>query len=400
MYRDENILASGSITDEALERYKSRVGSDFKVNSTFNEEATLTAVRRFCDGIGEENRLYRDPEYAAGTPWGEVTAPPSFVMSVYPGWILQGLPGVHVFHSSSDFEFYRPIRLDDHITPENTFKGYRQMKSKLGERTILEIQEARYRAPGGELYARAKLTGVRTERADAREAGVYDDITLPHPWKEEELCILEDNILNERPRGNRPLFFEDVSVGDTLPAVTKGPLGVTDIIAYCIGACPVKLQAHGLALKQYRRHPAWGFRDRHTQALEPVFCVHYNTDAAVSAGVPYPYDLGSQRHAWLMQMLTNWMGDCGWIKRCSARYSGFMFLSDAVVLNGRVTRKFVTDQGEHCIQIFAEAINQRQEAIMSGPSVVVLPSRQEGPDAVVTTLLRLADSKQGKEGRR
>lgn len=398
MYSDETVLAGGYITDEALAHYESRVGCEFKISSTFNEDATITAIRRFCDGIGEGHALYHDPQYAKATPWGEVVAPPSFVLSVFPGWLLQGLPGVHVFHSSSDFRFYRPIRLDDHITPENIFKGYRQLKSKLGDRTILEIQEARYRAPDGGLYAKAKLTGVRSERGEAREAGIYDGITLPHPWKEEELIALEENIVNERARGCRPLYFEDVNEGDTLPTVTKGPLGVTDIIAYCIGACPVKLKAHGLALNQYRRHPAWGFRDRTTSALEPVFCVHYNNDAAVSAGVPYPYDLGSQRHAWLMQMLTNWMGDYGWVKRSSARYSGFMFLSDAVVISGRVTRKFVTSEGEHCVQIFAEAINQRQETIMSGPSVVVLPTQKEGPDAVVTALLQAAEAKQGMGG--
>ena len=96
----------GRITPESLEEYRSRVGNILRVSDVFNERASRIAIRRFCDGIGDSNPLYTDPEYAAASVWRREYAPPSFVVSVFPGWILQGLPGVHAFHTSSSFHFY------------------------------------------------------------------------------------------------------------------------------------------------------------------------------------------------------------------------------------------------------------------------------------------------------
>ena len=91
------------------------------MSSVFNESATAQAIGRFCDGVGESNPLYRDREYARRSLWGGLVAPPSFVMSVFPGWILQGLPGVHAFHTSFDFTFNGQIREGDKLYPRSVF---------------------------------------------------------------------------------------------------------------------------------------------------------------------------------------------------------------------------------------------------------------------------------------
>lgn len=378
----------GLITAEALEVYKSRVGMSLHVSSIFNRQATNEAVTRFCDGIGEGNPLFREPDYAATTPWGGIIAPPSFVMSVFPGWVLQGLPGVHAFHTSSDFTFNLPIRQGAQIIPESKFTGYRCLQSKLGENTICEYQTATYRDEKGRILTQAKVTGVRTERSAARDANLYKDIVLPHPWTDEELLALEERVLSEKCRGQEPLFFEDVAVGDVLPTLIKGPLGLTDIIAYCIGASPVKLKAHGLALEEFRRHPAWGFRDCDSRTLEPIFGVHYSQSAAKAAGMPYPYDIGSQRHTWLIQMLTNWVGDTGWLQRCFAKYTGFVFLSDAVTLNGEVSRVYQGQAEFGYVDVKTTAVNQRGQEVMKGTSTVLLPSRSGTDSASIIHILK------------
>lgn len=390
MCAEKGDLADGRITEEALAVYRSRVGMSLRVSGIFNEFATRDAIRRYCDGIGEGNPLYRDPDYAAASPFGRLVAPPSWVMSVFPGWILQGLPGVHVLHTSSDFEFLAPVAEGTRIVPESVFTGFRQVKSALGERAIIEIQNAAYKDGDGRVLTRVKVTGLRAEREAAREAGACEDFELPHPWTPGELLALEERVLAEACRGAEPRYFEDVQVGDVLPPVTKGPLGLTDIIAYCVGAAPVKTLAHGLALREFRRHPAWAFRDRDTCALEPIFGVHYNKNAAASIGMPYPYDVGSQRHAWLIQMLTNWMGDAGWLKRCYAKYSGFVFLSDAVTITGHVTKTYVNSGGECCVDIATSAVNQRGQEVMPGNSTVILPSRAGGAFPASLRLERLA----------
>jgi acyl dehydratase len=372
----DNPLHDGFITDEALATFQSRVGSKLRIKNIFNELASKEAIRKFCDGIGDPNPLWRDEQYAQSTRYGSLIAPPSWLGSVFPTWVLQGLPGVHAFQTSTDWEFYRPVLLGERIIPECIFTYFRVMNSEFAGRSILERQEARYFNQNGELVARAKVAGLRAERPATRAKGKYNSIQLPHPWTEKELETIEDEVMDEQIRGSNTRYWEDVEIGEKLPQIVRGPLGLSDIIAYCIGASPVQIKAHGLALREYRKHPAWAFRDSTTFALEPIYGVHYNKAAANSAGLPYPYDTAVQRHCWLMQLMTNWMGDDGWLKRSYAKYRNFVYLSDVLWIRGKVTRKYIDESGKCCVDIKTTATNQRGEEVMPGVSTVVFPSRK------------------------
>ena len=157
----------------------------------------------------------------------------------------------------------------------------------------------------GELVAKAREWSVRAERGASRETGKYHSLQLPHPWTDEELKKIEDETLAEEVRGASVRYWEDTEVGEELKPVVKGPFGLTDMVAYCVGAQPVRLAAHGVQLRYYREHPAFAFRDPDTCALEPIYAVHYNKAAANAAGLPYPYDVGAQRQGWLIHLLTN-----------------------------------------------------------------------------------------------
>ena len=114
-------MQEGLITPEALEVFRHRIGIKLRIGNQFNELASKDAIRKFAYGIGDPNPLWRDEDYAAKTRYGCLIAPPSWPYSVYPTWVLQGLPGVHAFHSGNDWEFYRPILVGDKITPECIF---------------------------------------------------------------------------------------------------------------------------------------------------------------------------------------------------------------------------------------------------------------------------------------
>ena len=224
---------------------------------------------------------------------------------------------------------------------------------------------------------------VRYERQTARGKseegkGKYDYIKIPHPWTEDELVRVDRDVLAEEIKGSKMRYWEDVQVGDELTPVVKGPFGMTDIVAYCVGAAPVQLAAHGAQLRLYKKHPAWGFRDPVTHAWEPVYSVHYSTAAALGVGALYAYDVGVQRHCWLVNLLTNWMGDEGWLKRCYAEYRRFVYHSDAVWFRGKVTSKYVDENGECCVDIETHGVNQRGEDTIPGHSTIVLPSREKG----------------------
>lgn len=375
--KGKSSLVEGRITEEGLAELRSRVGKKLRI-TPFNTLASQDAIRHFVDGVGDVNFLFRDEEYAKTTRYGCLVAPPSWLYSVFPTWIPQGLKGVHAFHSGNDWTFYRPIYEGDSITAELTFTHFEEKQSKFAERTIIVHYDDNYFNQHGEVVANAKAWSIRAERRAAREKGKYSAITLPHPWTAEELEEIEGEVLNEEIRGGQVRFWEDVAQGEELSPLVKGPLGITDMVAYCIGSCPVTLKALGAALRDYKNHPGWAFRDLNTGALEPTFAVHYHLDAAKSAGVPYMYDVGTQRQQWLMQHLTNWMGDEGWLKTCYAEYRRFVYLSDVVRLKGKVTRKYLDENGEACVEIETWAENQRGENVMPGHSTVILPSREKG----------------------
>jgi len=379
---DRADIAEGVINEETLEKFRQRIGMKLRISNIFNEEANKDAIRHFADGIGDGNLLYRDEDYAKNTVYGGVVAPPNFFYSVFPTWVLQGLPGVHAFHSGNDWTFYKPVKLGDKITPECRFTGFEEKESKFAGKFVMEYQEAKFFNQEGDLLAKTDLWLVRAERKAARDTGKYHSIELPHPWKEEELKKIEDEVLAEKPRGSEVRYWEDVEVGEELAPVTKGPLGLTDMIGYCVGAAPVQIMSHGLSLSLYRKHPAWGFRDPYTYAMEPVYSVHYNNAAAKAVGLPYPYDVGAQRQCWLIHLLTNWMGDEGWLKKNYAQYRRFVYLSDVVKFQGKVTDKYIDDDGEYCVDIETHGINQRDEDTIPGHSTVVLPSKEAGTSPV------------------
>ena len=59
-------------------------------------EATRDNIRHYAHGIGDDNPLWCDPDYAAGTHYGGIVALPSFLFStnrIISGYV-GGLPGI------------------------------------------------------------------------------------------------------------------------------------------------------------------------------------------------------------------------------------------------------------------------------------------------------------------
>ena len=375
-------MAEATITPELIAEMESKKGLRLRVeNSLFNEYATTDNIRKFVNGIGDMNPLYLQEEYASGTKYGTIIAPPSFIFSVLAG-VQFGWRGLAGFHSASDMKFYMPIKAGDKITPEETYLGFEGPKdSKFSGKTIFDYFEDKYFNQNNELVAEVKKLIIRAERKKSRETGKYRKIELPHPWTQEELKQIEEEILESSKRdirGSATRYWEDVRVGEKLPQLVKGPLGVTDMIAAVIaGLAPARLNAHEEVLQQYEKRPAWFFRDPATSAWEPIFAVHYSIEGAKAMGLPYSYDIGIQRHCWLIQLLTNWMGDDGWLKTCYAEYRNFVFLSDVIRINGEIVEKFIDDAGGHCVRIKANAVNQRGTEVMPGEAVIQLPSAEK-----------------------
>ena len=79
-------------------------------------EATRDNIRHYAHGIGDDNPLWCDPDYAAGDRLRHASiAPPSFVFAlnrILSGYV-GGLPGIHAMWAGADLTWHRPIAVGD-----------------------------------------------------------------------------------------------------------------------------------------------------------------------------------------------------------------------------------------------------------------------------------------------
>ena len=371
-------LATGKFTDQMLADMRALIGTDLRTEASINNEyATRTAILRFCEGIGDDNPLWTDPDYAAKSQYGTLIAPPSFIFACLAG-IQVGWPGLGGFHCETTLNFRKNIRVGDKITCRVEFQGFDgPEESNFGGRRIKDYILQQYPNQDGDIVADFICSRMRFERGEMQKRAPTRKIEVPHPWTDSELAAIEEQILAEKPRGATPRYWEDVKVGDEIDTITKGPLGLTDFIAYIAGgAAPIpRVAAHSVSLRRYHKHPKWAFRDPKTHALEPVYSVHYNDYAAALQGAQIAYDVGIQRTSWGIHSLTNWMGDAGFVKEVFGQYRAHVYLGDVVRLGGRIDAKEVDAEGHHVVRLTTWARNQRDQDAMPGKAVVALPSR-------------------------
>lgn len=370
------------INDEMIASMEARAGTDLRIeHSINNEEATRIAVAKFAGGIGDINPLWTDEDLGRASDYGGPIAPPSFVIGCFSG-IQFGWPGLGAFHSATQMDLHRPVYWNDKITAGCRYDGFTGPKpSSFAGRTVTDSFTNSYTNQLGENVAEIRWQVINYERAAARgnaeKKKKESTLQIPHRWSDSELEEIERQVLSEAPRGAEPRYWEDVEVGEPLSPLTKGPIGLTDEVAFIAGGgTPIpRLKAHAASLHDYEKHPAWGFRDPLTGAKEPIYAVHYNKAAANAMGVAFQYDVGFQRQCWQIQLGTHWAGDAGWVKSLTSQYRGFVYLSDVITLGGEVVGKEVDDNGEHIVKVTTFARNQRGDDVMPGTAVIALPSR-------------------------
>ena len=371
------VLESGKITLEGVARLRQRLGSFNRPRQygvgLFNESASQDAIRHFCQGIGDTNSLYWDKSYAQATKFGTIVAPPCFLYSVY--WCsgrTGGLPGVHGFHAGNDWEWFRPIYLDDRISVQEQFTNLEEKKSEFAGNILIQSSVTTYRNQRGEVLAKTRGWQIRAERDAAKERQKYT--FEPYHYSRKEIEDIQEAVLGEEIRGNNPRWWEDVKVGDEMKPVVKGPMSHGDITAFvagCIGGI-----SHGIQLNEMLRHPSWGFTDPTTGAQEAIIRVHDIQEAAESAGLPGAYDYGCQRCCWMGHLLTNWAGDDGFVRKMYVELRRFNVVGDTTWCKGKVVAKREED-GEKLVDLEIWGENQRQEISTKGTATIRLPSKLE-----------------------
>ena len=367
------------ITESGLDDLRERIG--VKIGATAEpwcHEATRDNIRHYAHGIGDDNPLWCDPEYAAKTRHGGIVALPSFLFStsrIVSGYV-GGLPGVHAMWSGADWTWHKPVQRNDAISTEAHLKDLIEHQTRFAGRAIQQIYHVDFFNQHGDKVAEADSWCFRTERDHAREQGSkYKDVRAREPrrYTREEIDEACKLYANEEVRGGTPRYWEDVNEGDALPVMFKGPMTVTGFIAYAQGWGGLYIRANKLAWQLIDAHPGVGITNRFGIPDVPER-VHWEEDFALEVGAPGAYDYGPERNSWLTHHLTNWMGDDGFLRKSNCKVRRHNPEGDMLFIKGKVKRKFV-EQGRHLVEIEQEGRNQDDELSVVGSGVVELPSR-------------------------
>ncbi|ETW98473.1 MAG: hypothetical protein ETSY1_18610 [Candidatus Entotheonella factor] len=137
-------------------------------------------------------------------------------------------------------------------------------------------------------------------------------------------------------------YVEEVSEGDALPPLTKA-------------ISTVQMMMYGAATWDFMR-------------------IHYDTDYARDKGFPQAFVDGQMLGAFLAQLVVDWAGDPGALRRLSLRYRNFAFPGDTVTCSGHVTRLLI-EGDEALAECEVVAANQHGE-IIAGPALAIVALAQ------------------------
>lgn len=374
----EDQLTFPKITEQGMEDLRRRIG--VKVGPTVEPwcyEATRDNIRHYAHGIGDDNPLWCDPDYATQTQHGGLIALPSFLFTtsrIISGYV-GGLPGVHAMWSGADWNWHKTVHRNDTISTEAHLKDLIEHDTRFAGRAIQQIYHVDFYNQDGDLVADADSWCFRTERDHAREKGTkYAEIKsrAPHLYSERELAEAYELYRNEPVRGAQKRYWEDVAEGEQLPVMLKGPMTVTGFIAYAQGWGGLYIRANKLAWQLVDAHPGAGIKNRFGIPDCPER-VHWEEEFALRVGAPGAYDYGPERCSWLTHHMTNWMGDDGFLRRAHCKIRRHNPAGDMLFITGKVLRKYV-ENSRHLVEIEQEARNQDNELSVLGGGVVELPS--------------------------
>lgn len=364
-----------SISDEEIVALRSMIGKPIRSDRPHVTQLTADSIRHYAFGIGDRNPLWTDPDYAAGQGHPQL-APPSALLAmdkVFSGYVT-GLPGIHAMYAGATFDFQRPLQVGDQLTGSATLKDLIERPSKFAGRSWQQIYEVPFHDQDGNLVVTGTSYCFRIERDNAREAKKYEEIRVDWTPDQIEEIAQRYRVEEARRRGATPLYIDEVKVGDRLPELTKGPYTATTAIAYLLGWGGLYVRGHGDAFDLFNRHPALGIPNE-WGVPEPPERVHWDPDLARRVGVPGAYDYGPERVSWMSHVVTDWMGDAGFMQYLDVQVRRHNVLGELVTCDGVVTS---VDIATGTVEIKLDAINQDGYESARGVARVQLPRSPSG----------------------
>ena len=140
-------------------------------------------------------------------------------------------------------------------------------------------------------------------------------------------------------------LFEDVQVGDEIPAAEYGPLTILDTVRWA-----------GVQENPQRLH--WDAEYARTHSGMRTFIAS-----------------GAHRQALLARTITDWIGPDGALRRLSLRHVAPTYAGDLMIFGGTVVEKS-PEAADPWVACEVTGRNQDDERIVAGRCTVVLPVRR------------------------
>lgn len=380
---------SYEISDDDIERQKQLLGYDEpSKHGEYIQTASVDAIRNWAYGIGDDNPLYCDPNYAKTTRWGEVIAPAMMIGSINKPLKGDPLPdeikalkkslfrGIHVFVSGSDWEFYRPVYPGDTIYSFHADESCEVKQSEFAGRSVIKVRRDVKMNQRGEVVAVYRILSILTERKTAAKKGKYAAIE-PQVWTDESFAEIEQIYAAETVQGKNKRWFEDVQVGDALGQQVKGPLTVTDVVCFHAGGYGFVPYAPTVGRRAHKnRQRIAPFYVKNEYGIPDVAQrLHWDPLWAQAIGNPMAYDYGVMRENYLWSYLSDWAGDDGIITHVHDEIRKFNYMGDVQYVNAEVTGKR-TENGQNLVDIAITFVNQRGDETVRGTATIALPSKE------------------------
>jgi hypothetical protein len=185
-------------------------------------------------------------------------------------------------------------------------------------------------------------------------------------------------------------------VGDTIPTLVMGPYTSQDDIGFIATRSRFSLVGGDYTTFEIKNKD---LRATDTTYIHPVTRWPWTTEAEHEdpyicryRGLPGPFDYGAQRVCIGTRLLTDWMGDDGFLRKHYLDLRKFKYYGDVTRFSGTVIEKYkVTEKGEPgvggipgeadygAVDLKITAINQIGEKTVNSKATVYLPSRELGP---------------------
>ncbi len=342
--------------------------------------------------------LYNDEEYAKKTRWGRLIAFPSFFEWMCDSVHIPSLDERGGFsfgmYAGENFELFKPvypgevykvfhkpsqlIDISDKVKdiPQEYISWPKDAPIFSWAEQIIQVYDS-----NDELVANFQhLNDITIYETALDNVKIAENLPFEkHVYTEEELDFIQGIMKGEELRGANPRYYEDVKVGDELAPATLGPTTIYDMICH-FASCSMKNETPHTPLRYERefnpRTP--DMRDPVTNSYKHPIGMHlYDSDLAKMGAMPGPFHFGNFARNCLMRLVTNWMGDDGWIRSFKWRHLHMTPTGDCPVSYGRVVDKKVVD-GEPLVEIEFWMENMCRGIISeAGSALVKLPVRAE-----------------------